>query len=201
MWRKSDSDDSYQQAFEGQFTAERHDYIYRKDRKGPPIRVSDLERDEFVAAFNKRIRLTMWCILPLAVSLILLLIFLPSRAHSLAFDMASFGGGAAIATLFMIIERWAWNAPFRELQQRAPEGPPLSKDETQALTFATITYGQLTLPSITGVWLILYMSQKTDVFHGWGLFGLLIGGGLIGYAVIQVIRKWHFTQQHAPEQD
>lgn len=106
-----------------------------------PVRVSKLERDGFVAAFNKRIRYAMWSIVPATVGLILLLVWLTPDTDSPAAQIAMWGGIAAILLPFMVVFYWAWGAPSRELERRTPEGPALSKEEARALAFSKITYG------------------------------------------------------------
>jgi hypothetical protein len=68
--------DRARQAFADQFSGDEHGFIYRKHQKGVPIRVSRLERDGFVAAFNKRVRYAMWSIVPGTIGLVLLLVWL-----------------------------------------------------------------------------------------------------------------------------
>lgn len=187
--------DRVRQAFADQFSGERHSFIYRKFQKGVPVRVSKLERDEFVAAFNKRIRYAMWSIVPATVGLILLLVWLVPDADSPEAQIAMWGGIAAIILPFIVIFYWAWGAPSRELERRTPEGPALSKEEARALALSKITYGQLALAALMGAGLVWKMSTKIDVLHGSGLVWLVFGGALVLLAGVQAIRKWRLSQQ------
>jgi hypothetical protein len=186
--------DRVRQAFADQFSDDGHSFIYRRYQKGVPVRVSKLERDRFVAAFNKRIRYGMWSIVPATVGLILLLAWLIPDADSPAAQIATWGGIAAILLPFVAIFYWAWGAPSRELERRTPEGPALSKEEARALAFSKITYGQLALAALMGVGLVWKMSTEIDVFHGSGLVWLVFGGALVLLAGVQAIRKWSFSQ-------
>jgi O-antigen/teichoic acid export membrane protein len=187
--------DRVRQAFADQFSSDGHSFIYRRYQKGVPVRVSKLERDGFVAAFNKRIRYAMWSIVPATVGLILLLVWLIPDSDSPAAQIAMWGGIAAILLPFMMIFHWAWGAPSRELGSRTPEGLALSKEEARTLAFSKITYGQLALAALMGVGLVWKMSTKIDVFHGSGLVWLVFGGALVLLAGVQAIRKWRFSRR------
>lgn len=186
--------DRVRQIFADQFVSDPQGFIFRKGQKGAPIRITQLERDGFVDAFNKRIRYATWSIPPATVGLIVLLVWLVPDADSSSATVAIWVGLAVILVPFMAVYYWAWNAPSRELKHRTPEGAALTKDEARALAFSKITYGQLALAAVLGAGLVWKMSAETDVFHGWGVIWLLFGGGLIALAGIQAIRKWRFNQ-------
>ena len=142
--------DRLRQTFADQFSVGEQGLFYHKYQRGAPIRVSHSERDEFVAAFNKRIRYATWSIFPPTVGLILLLVWLTPDADSAIAQIAMWGGIAAILLPFMAIYYWAWNAPSRELERRTPEGPALTKEEARAVAFSKITYGQLLIAALMG---------------------------------------------------
>ena len=191
--------DRVRQTFADQFVDDSHGFIYRKGLKGAPIRVSELERDEFIATFNKRIRHARWSIFPATLALILLLAWLIRDVDSAAADIAIWVGIGAILLPFMALFYRAWNAPARELQRRTPEGAALNREQARALALSKITYGQLALAAVMGAGLVWKMSAETDVFHGWGLVWLIFGGGLIALAGVQAIRKWRFNKAHSVE--
>ena len=185
--------DRIRQAFAGQFASDSHGLIYRKGQKGAPIRVSEIERVDFIAAFNKQIRYATWSIFPATVALILFLVWLSPDADSSAATPAIFVGIGVILLPYLAIFYRAWDAPSRELQHRPVEGVALTKEQTRALAFSKITYGQLALAAAGGAGLVWKMSAKTDVFHGWGMVWLIFGGGLILLACVQTFRKWLFN--------
>jgi hypothetical protein len=183
------------QAFADQFSSDEHGFVYRKYQKGAPIRVSEIERDRFVATYAKRLRYAMWSLVPTTVGLILLLAWLISEADGPVAQIAAWVALAAMLVPFTAYSLWAWSAPSRELQRRTPAGPALTTEEARALGLSKITYGQLSLAAIMGVGLIWKMSIKSDVFHGSGLVWLLSGAVLTILAGVQALRKWRFTQQ------
>ncbi|MFW2351471.1 hypothetical protein [Qipengyuania sp.] len=187
--------DKLRQSFSDQFSGDEHGLVYRKHQKGPAYRVSEAERDMFVANFGKRIRFATWIIVPATIGLIPLLLWLFPDVDSGVAQAAMWIGIAVILVPFMAIYYWAWNAPARELEGRTPESASLTKDEARALTFAKITYGQLALAALLGAGLVWKMSGKFDVLHGWGLIWPAFGALLIVVAGIQAIRKWHFDRR------
>lgn len=187
--------DRVRQLFADQFSPDTGGFIYRKNQKGAPIRISDLERDDFLATFNRRIRYAAWSIVPATIGLILILFLLFPETDSPEAQIAIWVGVAAMLAPFMVIYRWAWNAPARELQRRTPEGAELTKEEARELAFSKITYGNLMLAALIGLWLIWDSSTKVDVFHGWGVVWLVFGIALIALAGIQALRKWRFGKK------
>ena len=181
------------QTFADQFATDPLGCVYRKGQKGPPFRVSELERDEFIAKFNKRIRYAIWSIFPATVALILVLVWLTPNSDSPVADLAIWAGIGAILLPFMVIFYWAWNSPSHELRSRKPEGAALTKEEAHELAFSKITYGQLALAAAMGAGLVWKMSLERAVLHGWGLIWLIFGGGSIAVAALQAIRKFCFN--------
>jgi O-antigen/teichoic acid export membrane protein len=183
--------DRIRQLFADQFEHDGREFLYRKNQKGPAIRVSEQERDTFVAAYNRRLKYAFWAIIPATIVLILLLAWLFPDVDSAAGIIAIWVGLVAILLPFVVVHRLAWHAPSRELQRRTPESDALTKEEARKLAFSKITYGQLIFVALFGVGLIWKMSGEAGLFHGWGAVWSLFGGGLISLACVQAVRKWH----------
>lgn len=191
---KSSNFDRVRQMFADQFSDDQAGLVYRKSQKGPAIRVSAIERDEFIAAFGRRIQYAAWAIFPATAALILLLVWLAPDADSDKSDAMIWIGIGAILVPFLAFFYWAWNAPSRALQCRTPQGAALTKDEARTLALSKISYGQLVLTAVMGAGLTWQMSVKADIFHGTGLIWLILGVGLVVLAVIQAIRKFWFSR-------
>ncbi|MBB3957843.1 hypothetical protein [Novosphingobium sediminicola] len=187
--------DGLRQAFADQFSNEKDGFIYRKNQKGAPFRVSSLERDRFVGTFTKRVRYGLWSLVPATIILIVLLVWLTPDSDSPTFQIAMWAGLAAIILSFQAVFHWAWGAPSRELKHRLPEGLALTREEARAIAFSKISYLQLGLAALAGVGLIWKMSTKVDVFHGSGLVWSIFGAGIVVFAGVQTFRKWRFDQR------
>ena len=61
--------DRVEQLFADQFTSDAHGYVYRKSQKGAQFWVSEAERDDFIATFNRRLRYSTWSIVPATIIL------------------------------------------------------------------------------------------------------------------------------------
>ena len=187
--------DRVRQLFAEQFSSDSRGFIYRKRQTGAPIRISEKERDAFVATFNSRIRYIVWSIIAATIGLIALMTWLTPDVDSTSGQVSVWAGLLAILIPSMVVYHWAWNAPARELKRRTPEGLGLTKEEARALAFSKVTYRQLMLPGLMGVGLVWKNSAKTDVFHGWGIFWLILGAALVALSGLQAIRKWLLSQR------
>jgi hypothetical protein len=193
--------DGAAQVFADQFSRDAHGLIYRKSQKGAPIRVSEAERDGFVATFNKQKRYAMWATVSAILALLVPFAWMSLNTNSATIKLAKWAGIVAIFAIYMTIHFWIWNAPSRALRNRPPEGAALTKAEARELAFSKITFGQLGFCALMGAGLVWKMSIRTDVFHGWGRIWLVAGGMLIALAGIQAIRKWYFSQHKPAERD
>lgn len=181
--------------FADQFEQDANGFRYRKGIKGAAYRVSEAERNQFIATFNKRLRYASWAIAPTTIVLIVLLAWLIPESDSDLENAAIWIGIAAILIPFIAIYYWAWDAPARELQRRTPESAALTREEARSLAFSKITYGQLGLAAAFGVGLVWMRSIDEDVFHGWGMIWLIFGVGLVVLSGVQAIRKWRHNQR------
>lgn len=158
--------------------------------KGPAIRVSQAERDAFVADFKKRLRYVTWSIIPLTLILIGALAWLMPDSNGMQAKWATHVGVALILPPFFLGYYWAWNAPARSLERRPEEGAARSREEVRRLMFSRMTYGQLGFAAIGGVFLAWKASGDTDITRGWGILWLIFAGLLIAASAIQAFRKW-----------
>lgn len=182
--------------FADQFSQDTQGFTYRKNQKGAPIRVSSIERDDFIKIFIRRTNYAL-CSIPLAAAgLVLTTVLLTPKIDAPPFEITVFIGYAAISLLYIVFFYWAWNSPSRELQGRTPEGAGLAKEEARALALSKITYSRLALGAFIGLAVVWEKSRKADIFHGLGAVWLILGGGVIALAGVQAIRKWRFDRNN-----
>ena len=183
------------QIFADQFEPDGTGFLYRKSLRLAPIRVTEAERDNFIRTFNGRLRYAGWSILPATILLILLLaVFMPD-VDSVSGQIGMWVGFGLILASFLMVYRWAWNAPARELERRMPVGPRRTRQEMRQVMFARITYRQLGLVVGMAVVLVLQVSSKYDVLHGWGILWLVLAAALVIGAGVQAFRKWR-SERH-----
>ena len=190
---KSSHWDNARRVFADQFERDGNGFLYRKGMKGPPIRVSEAERDAFIRYFDRRLRLIGWSTLPASLLLVLFVVWIASVKSSYA-DPAIYIGLACLLTLTLAGFYQAWSRPAHELERRAPEGNARSPDEMRRLNFTKMTYGRLALAAVAAPALVLNVSAKYDVMHGWGILWLFFAGGIMALAGIQAFRKWRYER-------
>ena len=178
------------QSFADQFEADGKDIFYRKNMKGPPVLVTRAEHAAFVTTYNRRLRYAMWPI-PFVTILVIGLLawFAPDTRGTTGQWSIGLGVCLAMAPSLIII-RWAWSAPARELKLRTSSGPARSRDEVRRMMFSKISYQQLGVAAVGAAFLVLKASAHHDVLHGWGRVWLVTAGGLIALTGLQAVRKW-----------
>jgi hypothetical protein len=173
------------QSFADQFEVDGKDIFYRRGMKGAPIRVTEAERDALVANYNRRLRYAMWPTPFTTVLLIGLLVWFAPDSQGTAGQWIMWPGICLAMAPSLIIMRRAWTAPFRELRLRTPSGPARNRDEIRRIALSRITYPQLGMAAAGGVLLILKVSARQDVLHGWGRLWLVAAGALVAVAGLQ----------------
>lgn len=181
---------SVHQLFADQFEPDETGFLYRKSMRGAAIRISETERDAFIFDFQNRMRYVSWTILLATLLLIGFLAWLGPETNSPIATAALYGGLAMILVPSWLALHLIWNAPARSLQRRAVVGQPRTKEEIRQVMFARMTYGELASAAFVGVFFIWNSLSKDDAFRGWGLAGLIFGGGLMIGAATQAFRKW-----------
>lgn len=178
------------QLFADQFEPDGAGFLYRRNLKRAPIRVTEAERDGFIRTFNRRLRYTAWAILPATILLILLLALLVPDMDSVSGEIDMWMGIGLILAPFLLIHYWAWNSPSRELERRAPVGRERTREEVLRIMLAQTTYRQLALVVVIASLMVLQASIKNDLLHGWGMLRLVVAAALIIGAGAQAFRKW-----------
>lgn len=186
-----------QQDFADQFTADGSDFIYRKNQTGAAIRVSQAERDAFVATFDRRMRYFGWSILPSALAVTMVCFSAIFFWRSL---ITAYAGFAAYLVTAWAIHKWLWNAPARELQHRAPVKPPLTREEANELTYSKMTFGGIMGGGLIAVLIVVKLSLKMDVLHGWGRLQLLVGAVIVAVTAFAAFQKWRVDQDRSDKQ-
>ncbi len=119
------------EAFANRFEPDGDGYLFRTHLRAPGIGVSADERDRFVAAYSRRIRVTSWvsAMLVLPVLAIVSWILIQTGA-----DLPWWGDFAAMApcvAVYLIPVYWLWRAPDRALRGRPPRAAGRTRDEAR----------------------------------------------------------------------
>ncbi|WP_206244052.1 hypothetical protein [Novosphingobium terrae] len=190
MMLGNDHSERLRQSFADQFEADGKDIFYRRSMKGAPVRVTEAEREAFVSAYNRRLRYAMWPIPFVTVLLIGMLVWFAPDTHGTTGQWIMWPGICLAIAPSLVIMRWAWTAPVRELKLRTPSGPARGRDEVRRIAFSRMSYQQFGVAAVGIVLLVLKVSAHQDVLHGWGRLWLVAAGGLIALTCLQAVRKW-----------
>jgi hypothetical protein len=177
------------QLFADQFEADGQDYLYRKNMRGAPVRVTVAERDAFVAEYRRAYPWMIWGIVACtAVLIAVAVVLMPEGMRDT--PLATYGAPAVVIACFVAGWYRMWTAPARALQRRPPEGPQRSRAEMRQLTLAKMTWGQLAASAAGAAYAWWHVAAGHDVLAGWlrlWTFGGVVLGVLLAWRAFQ---KW-----------
>ncbi|MCW3848666.1 hypothetical protein OF829_15630 [Sphingomonas sp. LB-2] len=191
------SSDYVTSTFADQFERKGSDFIYRRNLRGAPIRVTAAERDMFVAGFRRSYKVLI-AVMTVSVVLLLALVIALGGLDDGADPVMMGLGMAGAAIIFIVGVVWAvrriYGAPARALAQRVAEGEPLTRDEGRRMTLSSISYGTFAMAAIFGFGITGLKAIKYDVWHGWGRLWWLPAIFLGGLSAVQAFRKWRMER-------
>lgn len=170
-----------QSLFAEQFERDGTGFLYRKSRRGAPVRVTAAERDAFIETFNRRYRFLSWGFgVALAVTLFAIIAISVANEAEVEESWIYAGCGILVGG-YMLVWYRLWNAPAVALERRSHVGAPKSRSEVRSEMLAKIGWGQLAaifvlmLVSAIGnvPWDAEPMTAKSWIFLAIGSFGLL----------------------------
>jgi len=195
-YSSSSSWDRVRDAFAEQFQPAGDGYIYRRSQKGEAIRVTAEERLKFVGEFDGNIRRARWILyLGLAAGMGGSVLF-TLLSHSDVAEGVIIAGVVIALVPYFVFNRWAWNAPVRELAGRTPVARELSPDEVREMKFRRITYSQLAIAAAAAVAFPFFVGQPAHLLTGWNRLWLAVGAALLAFVALQAFRKWRFEQDN-----
>lgn len=180
--------------FAQRFEADGDGYIFRRNLRAAPVRISAAERDEAVNAFGW----SYWWLfggLLIAIVLLVVSLVLLNPTDEPVGDGPLYAGLAIIIALFVLVWMRVWSAPARRFSHKAVAGPERSRAEARKMGLAQISWSNLALVPVMAVIVIYKGFNRTDPNVGWGRLWLVTGGGLVLLAAIQAIRKWRAERE------
>jgi peptidoglycan/LPS O-acetylase OafA/YrhL len=181
--------DRVRQMFADQFEPDADNFVYRKNTKGAPIRVSAAEREKYVTTFDKFIKYGSWGIAGGVILLCLLTVTYAVQTATDVSDTALYIGFGAILTIFMGGHFWAWNLRARELRGRGTVGEARSHAEVRQRMLSKLTYGQIAV--VGGIALLaLLQINRGDPFSGRNAIWLILAILAVVVSISAAFRKW-----------
>jgi hypothetical protein len=108
------------QMFAAQFEADGGGYIYRSHTVGEPIRVSAVDRDRYVANFERFTRQGFWGAVVAAALLLAALVAYSFTTGTEVPDLVFYAAFGGMIVVYVVGYQRAWNLPARELR-RGPD--------------------------------------------------------------------------------
>ena len=149
------SRDRLRARFAEQFAPAATGWIYRRGGRGPALPVGDADHAELVAGFDRMLRWTPWVGIPAAALIWGLLEWRdlhPLRWAVMVPFVLIFGG----------VLWWAWLAPARLLEGRAPVAPPLAGPEVRRTNLRKLPWRLLVLGMLVSIGLVVRVQFEPD---------------------------------------
>ena len=201
MYRSSPSTSPHDK-FLDQFDWDGGDWLYRHRMTGAAYRVTDREKDAFVAAFDRQQRWLGWIGLAIFLPFMLWLIWATyfaalgdSQKELRAIAMVSVW--PLVFTSRFAIDHFTFRAPLRSLAQREPVAPGWSKEERRRLALGRIPAelllgGLVVCPILLAVFFV--EGGLTSVI---GRFFIVVFIAILLWAAVTGYRKWQFARADA----
>lgn len=162
--------------FHAQFTPAARGWIYRRGGRGPALPVGEEDVAELIAAFDRRSRWLSWGGIAAAAAMI---------GVATWQEWPPFVGMAVFVLLWSAAMWWAWTAPARLLDGRAPVARALTTGERRRLGLRELPWRMLVFGALLAVGLAVRVGFEPDPWSpanrgylGWAAVLLLLFAGL-----------------------
>jgi hypothetical protein len=183
------------QAFAAQFTPARDGYIYRRGQRGPAIPVTDVERDRFVALFDRAVTRWAWGVVLAAIVAIGGLAIFPLSLPPPLRGQEEIAMTTLLVVSFMSAWWWIRNAPARALARRAPIDQGVSGADFRRASLVAMSWSIPVVAALFQIALIMRVALfEPDPFgrEQWGYYGIA-AIGLTAMAAIAWL-KWRASR-------
>jgi hypothetical protein len=201
MYRSSASG-TPREKFLDQFEWDGGDWLYRFKMTGAAYRVTDAEKDAFVATFDRQQRWSFWIGLPFLLAIVFGSIWVVNTATPGSFLAAIkpfvVGSGAALGVSFRsVIDHFAFRAPLRALAPRTPVAPGLSKMARRRLALDRIPPEPLFGAAIICALLLGIFLTEGGLTNRVGQVWIVLFVAFLLWVAIIGFRKWRLARADA----
>jgi hypothetical protein len=185
------------QIFMNRFEPEGDHFVFRANLRAPGIQVTAAERDRFIAAYVRNVRVAYWGMLAAVVLVMIgtVVVLFPQLGNLPTFAIAA--PLVVLVVGYVALTFWLARAPVRALQGRAAAEPGRTQDEARRIAFRRMTWSQMGIAVAFlafGLWRI---SLRNNLLVGWNRLWLAFFGLLLVLVAVQAVRKWRFDRQDA----
>lgn len=184
--------------FADRFEPDGADFLYRKNLRAAPIRVTADERDAFLADFRKAVSWAYWVLMGGTVVSIIGLVFLATIIPGLSATLFIFLFLAFFFAIYMGIYQQASDAPSVALRTRAAAGPGKSREEARAIMLAKLSWRRLGVAALAFAAALLRLSLRVDLTAGWNRLWLVGAAALYGFVGYRAYQKLRYGAAELP---
>lgn len=158
--------------FESQFEPDGDGFLYRRNSKDAPIRVSAAERDKYIGIFARHVKYGFWGIVISTSLLIAALTTYNIITGDEPSNIVLYIGLTIIFLAYMFAHIRARNLPARELRDRLIVGPPRSKTQIRNRHAANMSYSQIGGVILIGFAFPAVCIRKYGIQSVWSILSL-----------------------------
>jgi hypothetical protein len=187
------------QLFADQFTADGADFLYRRNRRQSPIRVTAAERQAFIADFVRGFPRLFWALILTIVAGIIGLVVYETVFDGADQQCFTYGVMAVAFAVYMLAYQHYWNAPWRALRTRAVVGEGLSQSQVRAIALSKISWRSLGASVLGVTFLLITFEAGNDLTVGWNRLWLVAAAVMYALLTFQAYQKWRLGIGAAPD--
>jgi hypothetical protein len=193
---KSGQIEYFRSSFAEQFEADGDGYLYRKFRKGAPVRVTARERNDFVATFERRYKSAY---LTMVIGLFILMVAMVTIAFAAGYDLEKYVVYSVLtcwSSLFLFAHYRIWNAPARALGRRPKLGGERSRAEMRNIMIAEESYLKFVGLLVLFLMLLLNLATQSEPLGYFDMALMTLYIVMIPITAWLILRKWRFDRRN-----
>jgi hypothetical protein len=143
LFSRSRASANLRKLFADQFEPDGDHFLYRRNSRDAPVRVTGAEREAFIADFNRAWRRMMVGLMAALMVVAAGFVAFDLETHRDPPEPALTIAIVALILVMLVFHRRAWNAPARALERRPERGRERSRGEMRRLMMERMTWRTL----------------------------------------------------------
>lgn len=185
-------------AFAAQFEPRGKGCIYRQSMRGEPYALTMAERDDFVAAYARRLRRGRRTLAAVLALFALGAIWWGRAVMAAGLGGIALGGVGLVLAFFALFFRGIWTAPARTLEARYADKVAQSGAEARKTYLGRTRYAQFVGVAFAALFLFMQFAQTHDVTTGWARLAPILLGVVLCVLAWRIFQKWRVGRAERP---
>lgn len=170
------------EAFLNRFEPDASGFLFRAAPTAAPVRVTQEERDEELAAFLRGVRRLSWAMLAGLFAVVALIAFAVPHSGKATSDSLIWAGVGTIIAPYVLGWWWLWRSPARRFERRAVAGPSRTRADARRTALASLSWRQL---AVSLGFAAVLMARSLDGEYFWAGLGAVMAM----LVAVQAVRK------------